>query len=587
MLLRAALSLLLLILVAGRSAAGESLPERLEAALADPALRGARIAALVEGCSDGSVVYARSPERALIPASNTKILTALAALSRLGPAHRFKTRVYSDVEPGADGEVGVLAVRGGGDPGLRSEEWWRLAADLRRAGLRRVRGPLLLDDSLFDRERWHPSWGSVSSRAYHAPVGALSANYGAFAVEVRPGPEPGAPARVEVDPPTPYFEIASRPLTGPHDARGSLRVGRKREGEREKVVTGGRVPLGADPQRVYRSVADPTRYAGAVLRMQLEAVGVRVDGPTRLGPVPEAFRELLEFEGPPLADSVRLFLKYSSNSIGEMLVKALGAAAGVQGSWPAGLSALRRELASLGFDPEEIVIEDGSGLSYHNRLAPETIVHALRIAAGSFRFGPELVAALPIAARDGTLEERIDGAAGVLRAKTGLLDRVTALSGYARTRDGAELVFSVLVNGYRVDDEAAMRALDRFAEALVGGGASEEAQSGDTAEGGSGAGGGQGGDRQEERCARRTGQEPGADQEDHDRECHEHLHGQGRERADGSEQPCRHRVDLGEREPVERRLAARVGGPLLEAGEQQGEGCEDAQESLLPGWSGK
>ena len=69
-------------------------------------------------------------------------------------------------------------MRGGGDPALTSEEIWRLAADLRARGLRRVSGPLILDDSGFDRERWHPSWGSVSARAYHAPVGALTANYG-------------------------------------------------------------------------------------------------------------------------------------------------------------------------------------------------------------------------------------------------------------------------------------------------------------------------------------------------------------------------------------------------------------------------
>jgi D-alanyl-D-alanine carboxypeptidase/D-alanyl-D-alanine-endopeptidase (penicillin-binding protein 4) len=94
-------------------------------------------------------------------------------------------------------------------------------------------------------------------------------------------------------------------------------------------------------------------------------------------------------------------------------------------------------------------------------------VEALRLADGSFRFGPELVAALPIAAADGTLEKRAEGAAHAVRAKTGLLTRVTALSGFAQLGGGAEAVFSVIVNGYRGSDEAAMEALDRFVSELT------------------------------------------------------------------------------------------------------------------------
>ena len=78
-------------------------------------------------------------------------------------------------------------MRGGGDPALTSEDLWRLAADVRRAGVRRVREGLLLDDGAFDRERWHPSWGAVSARAYHAPISALTVNYGALGGDADPG----------------------------------------------------------------------------------------------------------------------------------------------------------------------------------------------------------------------------------------------------------------------------------------------------------------------------------------------------------------------------------------------------------------
>jgi D-alanyl-D-alanine carboxypeptidase/D-alanyl-D-alanine-endopeptidase (penicillin-binding protein 4) len=110
---------------------------------------------------------------------------------------------------------------------------------------------------------------------------------------------------------------------------------------------------------------------------------------------------------------------------------------------------------------------DGSGLSKHNRVSPRVLVEALQLARGSFAVGPELVAALPIGARDGTLKKRADAAGERVRAKTGLLDGVTGLSGYAELSDGRDVVFSILVNGYRAGDEAAMGAVDGFVAALV------------------------------------------------------------------------------------------------------------------------
>jgi hypothetical protein len=120
-----------LLLVAAAARAGAPLAERLDAALSHPGLRGARIAALVVDRDDGRVLYARDPDRALVPASNLKLLTALAALSAFGPSHRFVSEVHADAQPDAAGAVAHLYVRGGGDPALTSEDLWRLAAGRR------------------------------------------------------------------------------------------------------------------------------------------------------------------------------------------------------------------------------------------------------------------------------------------------------------------------------------------------------------------------------------------------------------------------------------------------------------------------
>jgi D-alanyl-D-alanine carboxypeptidase/D-alanyl-D-alanine-endopeptidase (penicillin-binding protein 4) len=183
----------------------------------------------------------------------TKILTALAALAPLAPAHRFTTRIYADAPPDADGAAGSLAVRGGGDPALTSEEWWRLAADLRRQGLRRVRGALILDDTLFEQQRWNPAWDAVSARAFHAPVGALSANYGSFAVEVQPT-RAGATPRIGLDPPIPFFELIDR--TKPAAARR-----RRARGCRNARPRRGRgAPASGDAVTIF-AAPDPARAA--------------------------------------------------------------------------------------------------------------------------------------------------------------------------------------------------------------------------------------------------------------------------------------------------------------------------------------
>ncbi|MBW2268824.1 MAG: D-alanyl-D-alanine carboxypeptidase/D-alanyl-D-alanine-endopeptidase [Deltaproteobacteria bacterium] len=467
---RAGLVLVCVLVTTPAIATETRIEARLDAALHHPGLRGASIGALVVDAADGGVLYAREPDRALVPASNVKILTAVAALASFGPSHRFETEVLADRVPDAEGAVSTLYVRGGGDPALTSEELWRLAADLRRGGLRSVRDAVVVDASLFDAEHWHPSWGRVSARAYNAPISSFSANYGAFAVQVTPGAASGDPVRVVVDPPVVSLRLVNRARTLSPRSRMGLQVDRRVAASFEEVLISGGLPAGADSRTLYRSVSDPVGYAAGVLRLQLEANGIRVAETLRREAVPDDAVSLVRFEGKSLAEVVRLFMKYSNNVIGEGLVKSLAARAGERpAGWQQGIAAIRGELAALGIDLGDAVQVDGSGLSYANRVAPRAFVAALRAAAGSFRFGPEFVASLPIAAADGTLSDRAEGAALGARAKTGSLTRVTSLSGYADRRDGRRLVFSLLVNGFKRGAADAWEGVDGFLEVLVRG----------------------------------------------------------------------------------------------------------------------
>lgn len=446
------------------SDAGE-LPARLERALAHPGCRAAQLGVLVVDAASGDEIFARNADTPLAPASNMKVLTAVAALAAFGPAHQFTTTVSSDVPIGADGSIGTLAVRGGGDPALTSEELWRMAADLARLGLRRVRDGLLLDDSYFDDQRWNEAWGAGSARAYHAPVAALTANYGSFAAQVVPPAKKAQRARVSLDPPAPFLALVDGITVG---GKTDVIVDRSADGERDRIRVAGSVRPGGDSVVVQRSVSDPVRYAGSVLRMQLQALGIAVDGADRVGPVPPGFHELLAFRGKPLAQVIGLLMKWSNNNVAEMLVKNLGArASGAPGSWPSGLAAARAQLGALGVDLSGLRMLDGSGLAKDNRVTARSLVSALRAGRASFAFGAELEASLPIAGRDGTLRKRAPDATDRARAKTGLINGVATLSGYARTAGGRDVAFSLLNNGAAAGDAAAMAANDAFLEALV------------------------------------------------------------------------------------------------------------------------
>jgi len=488
------------------SKAEPQLAQRLESLLAEPPLARKRVSALVVRQRDGAVVFEHDPTVALMPASNLKVLTSLAALSALGPTHRFETEVLADRTPDENGRVDTLYVRGGGDPSLTTEDWWRLAAQLYAAGLRRIDGELVLDDTAFDDQRWNPDWGRVGFHSYHAPVGALVANQSSFSVSVGPGPTIGSRPEVRVEPALPYLKVVNEARTVDAERRKVLQVIRESADRNlrglprqtgfgptgtgmatrsepsppsETVRIIGAIPLGSAPELAMRAVREPALYAGAVLGQQLAAHGIEWSGAMRADRAPDDAIPVSVYKGRPLSEIVRRFLKRSQNAVGESLVKTLGSAEEKPGSWKTGLPLLRSELAGLGVALDRASIRDGSGLARSNRVSARTMVDALLAGGRSFRFGPEFVSSLSIAGRDGTLEKRAEQSVDLIRAKTGTLDSVSCLSGFARLESDPRevLVFSILVNGGGAESRRMQDAIDAFASTIAGPAVSQPASS--------------------------------------------------------------------------------------------------------------
>ena len=448
-------------LAAGRQA----LKEKLDALLGQPPLSSARVAVEVTSLEDGQVVYARRSDELLNPASNTKLITAAAALLRLGPEFRFSTEFRTDGRY-PKGRIKNLYVKGGGDPTINTERLQGLAADLWHRGVRSIEGDLVLDDRYFDEEAWGPGWEQeTSDKSYAAPVGALSLNHNSVGIYVFPADRRGAKARVEVEPESRYFSVETKIQTVRSGGRRRAKVNTLAGSDQTRVVVRGRLPAGNRGLVLYRRVYDPTRYFGETLRAILIQRGIKVSGRVRRAPAPDSADTIATYESPELAEIVRDMNKVSSNFIAEMLLKTLGAEVrGTPGTWKKGVEVAEELLSELGLPRGSYVLKNGSGLNDTNRFTAHQISILLASVWRRFPVMAEFVSSLGIAARDGTLRLRMEGteAAGRLRAKTGTLEHVTALSGYVASVGGERFAFSIMVNDWTGRASPVVHTVDRL-----------------------------------------------------------------------------------------------------------------------------
>jgi D-alanyl-D-alanine carboxypeptidase/D-alanyl-D-alanine-endopeptidase (penicillin-binding protein 4) len=361
--------------------------QRLTLALEDVANRY-EACALVDDADERNGVLARvNGDRALTPASTTKLLTAAAALSALGPDHRFVTRALL-------ADDGTLFLVGGGDPTLSTPEYeTRLRASPRTrtdpvtplapladaiaaTGVTTV-ATIVADDSRHDTLRFLPDW----KPSYRNDIGALGA------LTVDDG-----------------FDEGTR-------------------------------------------VDDPALLAAQQLGTLLAARGVAVGATAHGGRAPAEAREVGTVTSAPLADLVSGMLTSSDNLTAELLIREIGVSRAGDGTTVAGTEAVTAELRDLGVPTAGVDVRDGSGLSPQNRVPCDTIIGVLDLAFGNDDRFDAIDRGLAVAARTGTLVNRFHGDPldGALRAKTGQIDGVAGLAGVVD--DAEHLRFAFIVNG--------------------------------------------------------------------------------------------------------------------------------------------
>ena len=472
-----------------------------------PAAWGVKIVSL----DSGKTIFEHNQQKYFNPASNAKLYTAALALERLGVDYRIRTSLYSTARPDSSGTLKAdLIVYGRGDPTMAARlnggDYFKgldpLITQLVNAGVRRIEGDLVGDESFFAGPPFGSGWEWDDLQAYYgAEVSALTIDDNALDLFVKPADRAGIPCRITTGPPTSLVTLINRTQTTPKGTESQIVVYRP-VGE-NIVYVSGRLPI--DNSGYYSSVAvhNPAALFAGLFKDALAQRGIAVTGRTRVidwkyrEVTPLDLTKLIELgsvESMPLGDIVRETLKPSQNLYAQLLLLQVGANAGrpadenadrksvsaisnlkseISNGKPTsqvgtarppadpetngqdktteetGVELMNDFLAQVGVKKGDVLLEEGSGLSRRDVITPEATVALLSYMSRSRR-AEVYKNALPIAGVDGTLQNRMKGtpAAGNVRAKTGSLRYVYTLSGYVTTAAGEHLAFSIMLNNY-------------------------------------------------------------------------------------------------------------------------------------------
>ena len=443
------------------------LQNKIRAAVSRYEVRRGMVGLKVVSLETGKVVFEENSEKFFVPASNNKSFSVAVGLEKLTPDFRFVTSVYTSAAPTKEGVIkGAVSVYGRGDVSISAmfndgdpiKGIDAVADKIVAAGIKRIEGDLIGDDTFFSGDAVPPSWEWDDLSSYYgAEVSALSLNDNAIDVSVAPG-EIGKPCVIKLKPANNVINIVNRCVTAAAGARRSVSM--QRSVETGAITVEGMVAI--DDKENVRSVAvtRPALLFAALLKERLAAKGVTVTGKARaiaLGEVPMAGAGALEvarIESVPLGTIAARIMKPSQNMFTEVLLRTIGEQVGDKAdpkrtSADRGIDVVKGFLRQIGVADDAYVPWDGSGLSRHNVVTPSALITLYTYMAKQSRFSQAWIDSLPIGGVDGTIRNRFKGTAATnnVKAKTGTLDQVSGLSGYVTTASGEKLVFSMLVNG--------------------------------------------------------------------------------------------------------------------------------------------
>ncbi|CAM0553224.1 D-alanyl-D-alanine carboxypeptidase/D-alanyl-D-alanine-endopeptidase [Vreelandella titanicae] len=397
-----------------------------------------------------------TPDRQLSPASVTKAYLSAAALNRFGPQHRFTSQLVSSASIENGVLRGDLVFEGGGDPGLTTENLWRLVQRLHLAGVREVEGALVVS-------QWR--FGSVDcittdrcnaltrvANAYSAPLSSAGVNFGSWCVNVAPATNAGEPAQVGLcDSQTSLITIDNQVITRPANSGTEISAERITDERGDVMRLTGQISTNATARDVYRGAGDAAETTAQVLMGMLNQAGIQVREAWRVSSSqpPSSAQRLAAVDSQPLQELLLRIMNYSNNYMADVL--ALDLVETPQAQLRQAGQAIETYAHSLpGHGP--LTLYSGSGLTTENRTSAQGVNVMLEDMFRQSSLFPSFVAAFQSPA-NGVMRFIRRGSSTFqnnVMIKTGTLNQpfaVRAAAGYFRTAQGRWGVFSVMVNG--------------------------------------------------------------------------------------------------------------------------------------------
>lgn len=459
-----------MMLLVVNSVAKADMPAPVADALKKAGIAQNSVAVYVQPLDASSPSISHNADKSLNPASVMKLVTTTAALDLLTPNYRWKTEIYRDGELTNGVLNGNLMIKSYGDPSFKAQEFWRLLMSLQQAGVQQINGDLIVDksyfaknvgnrktfdDEAFDKEKW---------RAYNAEPSAFLVNgrntsFKFLVVDNK--------VTINQEFELPEIQIINNVKLaqgGCGEWRSNFGYTVKSQANKAVVTFNGKFSADCGERYLELSVLDDEQYAFATFKKLWLELGGKFNGKLKVQELPTGAVKVLEQVSDPLGYVIRDINKWSNNLMARQLLLTIAAEKqGAPATEAKGAQALKDWLLSKNIQANELVIENGSGLSRIERISAAHLGQML-VSAYQSPIMPELMASLPILAQDGTIKKRLNDSAAQGRAhlKTGSIDGVSAIAGYVLDAKNRRHVLVMLVNDKKA--AAAKTAQDALIE---------------------------------------------------------------------------------------------------------------------------